>query len=239
MDINRNILYALVYGGGDLMIIKRIVCEVNENQQNAFYEEQKQWTPLSMVKGFLGQVGGWSEKHPLTAYIYSLWKSQTHYEYFMQHIHDEIFIYSGQKETCTSIKVRLFQEKLNIPGTEEDMGNVLRTGNYIRVALADVKEHKVPHFVEIQKRVWNTGMKKAGGMLGGTFACSPKESSHFLVLSGWKEERDHEKYMEEYFPELVEAAHPQNDVLNLTGEQFKVEEAWRVCPKVLLNEQIY
>lgn len=44
--------------------------------------------------------------------------------------------------------------------------------------------------------------------------------------------------MEEYFPELIEAAHPQNDVLNLTGEQFKVEEAWRVCPKVLLNKQV-
>lgn len=177
-------MYIVVYGGGDLMIIKRILCEVNEGQKDTFYEEQKQWTPLSTVKGFLGQVGGWSKKHPLTAYVYSFWESQTHYDCFMQHIHDEIFIHSGQKETCTSIKVNLFQEKLSIPGIEEQMDKVLKNTNYIRVALAHVKEHKLPHFVEIQKKIWNAGMKKAEGVLGGTFAYSQKDSSHFLVLSG-------------------------------------------------------
>ncbi len=86
------------------------------------------------------------------------------------------------------------------------------------------------HFVDMQEEVWNPGMQKSEGMLGGTFALSQKYSNDFLVLTGWESADDHQHYMGTNFPELLKTANPKNDVLNLTGGQFKVEEAWRVCP---------
>lgn len=214
------------------MIIKRISCKVNEDQKNIFYEHQKQWEPLSKVKGFLGQVGGWSEKQPLTACIYSFWESQSDYQYFMEEVHDQIFVNSGQESTYTSIDVNMFQEELRISGLEDRFANVLRNGNFIRVSLSQVKKQKTEHFVEMQKKVWNIGLQKAEGMLGGTFAFSQKERKDFLVLTVWKNEQFHQKYMEVNFPELIETAKPKNDVIELAGEKFKVEEAWRVCPMI-------
>jgi quinol monooxygenase YgiN len=211
------------------MIIKRISCKVKEDRKETFYEHQKQWKPLSKVKGFLGQIGGWSIKQPLTACVYSIWDNQTDYEQFMEDEHDQIFVNSGQESTFESIEVSLFQEKLRVPGVEDNIVNVFKTGNYIRVALSQVEEDKIMHFVDMQENVWNTGMKKSEGMLGGTFAFSQNKSNEFLVLTGWKSEDYHQNYMKENFPKLLKTAKPKNDVLELTGEQFKVEEAWRVC----------
>ncbi|WML52273.1 YdbC family protein [Neobacillus sp. PS3-12] len=216
------------------MIIKRISCKVKEGQKEIFYEYQKQWEPLSKVKGFLGQLGGWSEKQPLTACVYSFWESQADYQYFMKEVHDRIYVNSGQESSFTSIDVNMFQEELRISGLEESFANVLRNGNFIRVSLSQVKEQKTEHFVEMQKKVWNFGLRKAEEMLGGTFSFSQKESNYFLVLSVWKSEKFHQKYMELNFPELIETAKPKNDVLELVGEKFKVEEAWRVSPTVPL-----
>ncbi|MEH7108850.1 YdbC family protein [Bacillus sp. JJ1764] len=231
-----NAIYYLTNGlviGVKIMMIKRISCTVKEGKRDIFYEYQKQWEPISKVKGFLGQVGGWCETQPLTACIYSFWESQTDYQYFMMEVHDRIYVNSGQESTCTSIDVNLFQEKLRMSGLEDHFVNVLRNGHFFRVTLSQVKEQKTEHFVEMQKKVWNLGMEKAEGMLGGTFAFSQKESNYFLVLTGWKSENLHQKYIENDFPELLKTAKPKNDVLELTGEKFNVEEAWRVCPTVL------
>lgn len=210
------------------MIIKRIICKVKESEKETFYEHQKQWKPLSKVKGFLGQIGGWNNKQPLTACIYSFWKSEKEYQEFMEKVHDQIFVNSGQANTYKSINVSLFEEKLSIPGFEDNIIAVIRKSNYIRIALSQVKEHKLKRFVEIQDKVWNPGMGKSKGMLGGTFATNQKQHNTFLVLTGWRSESDHQNYMKENFPELLKKAKPKDDVLELTGEQFKVEEAWRV-----------
>jgi len=215
---------------GESMIIKKIFCKVKENQKEIFYEHQKQWKTLSKVKGFLGQVGGWSVKQPLTACIYSFWESQTDYLKFMEEQHDQIFVNSGQESTYDSIKIGMYQEELWIPGLEDHIVNVLKKGNYIRVALYQVKEGRVNNFVDMQKTVWNIGMQKSEGMLGGIFAISQKHNNEFLVLTGWENEVDHQNYIEQIFPELLNIAKPNNDVSELRGEQFKVEEAWRVCP---------
>jgi heme-degrading monooxygenase HmoA len=129
----------------------------------------------------------------------------------------------------------MFREELRISGLEDNFANVLRNGNFIRVSLSRVKEQKIEHFVEMQKKVWNLGLQKAEGMLGGTFSFSQKESNYFLVLSVWKSENLHQTYMEQNFPKLIETAKTKNDVLKLIGEKFKVEEAWRVSPTVPLN----
>lgn len=177
------------------MIIKKIACKVKENQKEIFYEHQKQWKSLSKVKGFLGQIGGWSIKQPLTACIYSFWENQTYYQKFMEEQHDQIFVNSGQEITYEAIDVSLYQEELKIPGSTDNIVNVLETGNYIRIFLSRVKEHKINHFVDMQKNIWNIGMQKSEGMLGGIFACSQKQKNEFLVLTGWKNEVYHQKYM--------------------------------------------
>ncbi|WP_101842543.1 YdbC family protein [Halobacillus sp. Marseille-P3879] len=213
------------------MIIKRISCKVKEGYKETFYEYQKQWNPLSKVKGFLGQIGGWSITQPLTACVYSFWENQTDYNIFMEKEHDSIFIDSGQETTCDSIDVSVFHQKLRVPGVEENIGNIVRIAKYIRVAMSKVKEDKLIHFVNMQEEVWNTGMQKSEGILGGTCALSQKQSNEFLVLTGWESKSYHQRYMVEHFPGLLKTAKPKNEVLELTGEQFKVEEAWRVCPK--------
>jgi hypothetical protein len=74
----------------------------------------------------------------------------------------------------------MFREELRISGLEDNFANVLRNGNFIRVSLSRVKEQKIEHFVEMQKKVWNLGLQKAEGMLGGTFSFSQKKVTTFL-----------------------------------------------------------
>lgn len=214
------------------MIIKRIICTVKESERATFYEHQKQWKSISKAKGFLGQIGGWNNKQLLTACIYSFWESEIDYQEFMEREHDQIFVNSGQESTYESINVSLFEEKLSIPGLEENIVTIIKASNYIRVALSQVKEHKIKHFVDIQEKVWNAEMQNSEGMLGGTFATNQKQNNEFLVLTGWESEDNHQNYMKRNFPKLLKKANPKEDVLDLKGEQFKVEEAWRVCPIV-------
>ncbi|MGR3762989.1 YdbC family protein [Rossellomorea sp. NS-SX7] len=211
------------------MIIKRIICKVNESKKEAFFDSQKQWRSLSEVKGFLGQLGGWNTADPLTACIYAFWKTQREYDVFMEEVHDGIVDRSGQIDTYESIEVSFFQEKLEIPGMEAGMSEFVARTNYIRATLPQAKEEAVQRFTDMQAKVWNPGMQKSEGMLGGTFAFSQKQRNLCLVLTGWKSEADHRGYMEERFPDLLKTADPQRDVIGLTGEQCKVEEAWRVC----------
>jgi hypothetical protein len=93
------------------MILKRITCKVKEGQKEKFYEHQKQWKPLSEWKVFLGQIGGWSVKQPLTAYVYAFWENQADYDQFMEEEHDQIFVKSGQKSSYESIDVSFVSTK--------------------------------------------------------------------------------------------------------------------------------
>ncbi|MEG9295154.1 YdbC family protein [Mangrovibacillus sp. Mu-81] len=212
------------------MIIKRISCKVKESKKEAFFDHQKQWQPLSEVNGFLGQLGGWSTAEPLTACIYSFWKTQREYAFFMEEIHDEIVDRSGQRGAYESIDIRLFEENLENAGMAAGILDIVVRANYIRASLSLVKDAAVRHFADMQEIVWNPGMQKSEGMLGGTFAFSQKQRNLCLVLTGWESEAVHRGYMEESLPKLLKMAETKHDVLELTGEEFKVEEEWRVCP---------
>jgi hypothetical protein len=80
----------------------------------------------------------------------------------------------------------------------------------------------------MQKQVWNPGMKQADGMVGGEFAISQKSHQHVLVFTGWENQKAHQAYMVEHFPGLKS---PEEDMIDLKGEQLIVEGSWRVCPK--------
>ncbi|XXM72483.1 YdbC family protein [Lysinibacillus sphaericus] len=211
------------------MIIKKITCKVKPSKKEAFFENQMQWKSLREVNGFLGQLGGWSAAYPLTACIFSFWDTQRDYEYFMEEIHDGIVVRSGQGDSYESIEVNLFEEKFAITEKAEDISVIIEKANYIRTALSCVKEDAVQHFEDMQVTIWNPGMEKFTGMLGGTFAISQKQRNLFLSVTGWEDEAEHQKYVEKDFTELRNKAGTSQDALKITGEHFKVEEAWRVC----------
>jgi quinol monooxygenase YgiN len=212
------------------MLIKVITCKVKEEFREAFYEEQKIWSALSPLYGFLGQTGGWSTKNPLKARIFAFWEDQKAYQYFMDHVHDEVLINSKQDSTHESIVVSLYKEVVKIPGSEKNMIQTLEKGGYVRTASTQVKHKRVNDFIRMQQTVWNPGMGEAEGMLGGTFAVSEKRKGNFLVFSCWKDGSFHRTYMEDHFPGLIAAARPQYDVEDFVGEEVRIEEDWIVLP---------
>ncbi|MHA7138563.1 YdbC family protein [Rossellomorea arthrocnemi] len=209
------------------MIIKVITCKVSEGSKEDFFEEQKIWKALSPLNGFLGQVGGWSNKEPLTACIFAFWENQEAYQYFMDKAHDEILLHSNQSSTYKSIDVTLYEESVTIPGTEKKIIYAIEDSKYVRVAMAQVKPDHVDHFIDMQKTIWNPGMMVAEGFLGGSFAISKKRMRDFLVFTCWENERF---YVEKHFPVLVPATKMQTDVVEIKGEELVLEEAWRVLP---------
>ncbi|WP_226678228.1 YdbC family protein [Mesobacillus jeotgali] len=94
------------------MLIKSIRCQVDEQKKGLFSEGQTQWGPLGHMKGFLGQMGGWCEKEPNTAWILAFWENQSFYQQFMEEEHDRIFLDSGQGKTYDAISVDFFDMKL-------------------------------------------------------------------------------------------------------------------------------
>lgn len=96
------------------MFIKRISCRVKEDQTDVFSKSQEQWQSVNTIKGFLGQLGGWSIKNEFTACIFSFWENKDAYTYFMDNVHDGIFFNTNQSSTYLSIDVELFEEVFKI-----------------------------------------------------------------------------------------------------------------------------
>lgn len=209
------------------LLIKRILCEVKENQCQTFSEYQAQWKGLEDIPGFLGQIGGWNKKLPMNACIYTFWKNQESYEYFMKNVHDEVFN-PRQADTYSSIKIEMFEEEFNIEGLESNIESVLKKSQFFRVAICEVKEGRVANFLDTQKSVWNQGMLQTKTMLGGEVGSAVKDKNRFLIFSGWKNEEAHEQYVQSYFPILKEKAQMELDLENISGEAFIVEKVWSV-----------
>ncbi|MER0469048.1 YdbC family protein [Bacillus cabrialesii subsp. cabrialesii] len=93
------------------MLIKKIVCEIDDANAEAFAKAQSQWGALSHISGFIKQAGGWRKTigGPLTAEIISVWENREAYDHFMENEHDVIYEESGQKSTLYSIEVELTQ----------------------------------------------------------------------------------------------------------------------------------
>lgn len=91
------------------MLIKSIRCQLEEQKKVLFSKGQTQWEPVSHVKGFLGQLGGWCEQDPNEAWIFAFWENPSAYMHFMKEVHDTIFLDSGQGKTYSAISVDLFE----------------------------------------------------------------------------------------------------------------------------------
>ncbi|KAF1677596.1 MULTISPECIES: YdbC family protein [Bacillus] len=92
------------------MLIKKIVCEIDDANAEAFAKSQ--WGALSHVNGFIKQAGGWWKTIDglLTAEIISVWKNRAAYDHFMKNEHDSIYDGNGQKAGMHSIEVSLYEE---------------------------------------------------------------------------------------------------------------------------------
>ncbi|MCY7782233.1 YdbC family protein [Bacillus sp. FSL H8-0515] len=94
------------------MLIKKIVCEVDDANAEAFSKAQSQWGALSYISGFIKQAGGWRKtaNGPLTAEIIGVWENRAAYDHFMENEHDSIYEENEQKAVILSIEVALYEE---------------------------------------------------------------------------------------------------------------------------------
>ncbi|MFQ3543107.1 YdbC family protein [Halobacillus rhizosphaerae] len=210
------------------MIIKKISCQVHEHKKPLFSRAQEEWKEILPTAGFLGQLGGWSLSDPFTANIFAFWEEEASYESFMNEAHDRIYHNSGQENTYFSIDTELFQVEQDLLKGMSGLRSLIQKARYIRTAFTQVKENRINHFLDMQRNVWNPGMKRAEGMIGGVVCRSQRDFQSFLIFTGWENHLYHQMYRLHLFPHLKHKAAPQQDVNHLSGESFPVEEGWRV-----------
>ena len=211
------------------MLLKWIVCDVADENREAFSLAQESWAVLRSVEGFLGQAGGWNLATPCQACIVGLWDAGA-YERFMQHVHDGVVESSGQVQTYRAIEVLLIDMLLDIEGSRPDLGQVLGDGGLLRVADCVLNPGRAAHFLEMQTSVWNPAMAAAGGMLAGTFGSVRGEADHYLVCTLWQNAGIHQAYVDTVLPGLQERAEIRLDLRRITGHIVVVEPSWRVMP---------
>lgn len=115
------------------MLIKSIRCQVDNQKKDLFSEGQTQWEPLGYMKGFLGQLGGWCEKEPNTAWILAFWENQSFYQQFMEEEHDRIFLDSGQGNTYDAITVDFFDMEHQL----QQLASVMETAEVLKAEVFD------------------------------------------------------------------------------------------------------
>ncbi|WP_439019650.1 DUF4937 domain-containing protein [Bacillus thuringiensis] len=205
------------------MLLKTIYCKVEEEKKELFSKAQEQWRDIQYLDGFHGQFGGWNENE---ACVFTLWNDRGAYQSFMNGAHDTIYLNSNQEDTFFSCEIELFQTLYDI--TDTHLKDVVTEGSSVRVAICDVKVGKEKHFLHKQETIWNKGMEKAKGMLGGVVAKSLKNENRYIVLTYWKDEIIHERYVKEIFPGLYQLANVNEYVESINGKQIIRKEEWSV-----------
>jgi hypothetical protein len=212
------------------MILKWIRVSVPDGSRDAFSKAQEQWIALREVSGFLGQLGGWSERTKGEACILAWWKDETSYRAFMTHEHDVIVGRSRQDLTYESIDVLLLWERLRMPGQFASPTDAVADAGFLRVADCLLKPERVEPFAVAQKEIWIKGMAPVEGMLGGSYSEVLSMSRHILVFSLWSSAETHREYELNVMPELRKAAKVSDDLSYLTGVFVKLEPTWSVSP---------
>lgn len=213
------------------MYIKWIVCQVNPNHIDSFSKAQEAWFELKTKKGFIAQTGGWNEINKNEACIIAFWENKDCLNYFMKEFHDKITEKNNQLITYEDIVIDYQNKLLNIEGEQKTLTGAVINSKLIRIADCRIKESNKSHFIEAQKKIWNPGMKKASGMLGGTFSLSDKEENKYLVISFWNSKEQHKNYTENLFPIYKKESKAEEDLININGKRIIVEEKWKIIKK--------
>ncbi|HDX9623198.1 TPA: YdbC family protein [Bacillus anthracis] len=205
------------------MLLKTIYCKVEEEKKELFSMAQEKWRDIQHLDGFYGQFGGWNENE---ACVFILWEDRNAYQSFMNGAHDTIYLNSNQEDTFLSCEIELFQTLYDI--TDTLLKDVVTEGSFVRVAICDVKVEKEKYFLHKQETIWNKGMENIKGMLGGVVGKSLKNENRYIVLTYWKDEKAHQHYVEEIFPELYKLANIHEDIENIREKQAVCKEEWLV-----------
>ncbi|MBI4674990.1 MAG: YdbC family protein [Chloroflexi bacterium] len=212
------------------MLIKWIVCCVPLTTRAEFAQAQCQWTPLSKLDGFLGQIGGWNSREPEQACILACWRDQAAYNAFMQNMHDAISDASAQHKTYDAIQVMLAEMVFPMTGKTAGLVAALPQGGVLRVADCIVSAERQAHFENVQRAVWTPAMAAADGMLGGAFSRVRAATPRYLVTSIWRDVAAHERYATIQAPILRQQADVEQDVQELRGYVVSLIPEWAVIP---------
>jgi heme-degrading monooxygenase HmoA len=210
------------------MLLKWIRCTVPAQSRPGFSRAQEQWSALSDVAGFRGQVGGWSVADPSVACILGLWRDRDAYGSFMRDVHDRICECSGQERTYESSLVVLVEELRGMPGGRPAIDEAVATAGFLRTADCQVKPGRSASFLEAQRSVWAPGMKAAGGMLAGSFGAMDGSEPRYLVATLWADESSHARYVQRDLERLRERAGVDADVEKIEGTFVRLNPDWTV-----------
>ena len=212
------------------MVVKWIVCRVPEPKRDAFAVAQSEWRLLQGTAGFLGQAGGWNVDEPTEACIVSLWTSMPHYEDFMARRHDEMLARTQQQQAYTRADVVLCERLLDIHGESGPFPAALPRAGLLRVADCQIHARRMSHFLKVQRDVWNPGMARVQGMLGGSFNWARSRDNQFVVITAWASSECHSRYMVDHFAELRHRSHAAQDIVQVTGRRVRLQPTWFAAP---------
>ncbi len=213
------------------MLLKWITCQVHPEMRYAFSKAQEQWRSIEEADGFQGQLGGWDINNDQShAFILGFWTHRGAYDTFMRQLHDQVTKNNQQDQTYHQISVGLFESHFPIEGQDGDLASAYQNGRFLRVADCHVKPSRIDHFLQVQHSIWIPGMRKAPGMLGGSFNRALHESNRFLVTTVWANKDSHDHYVKEMLPNLRQAAAVTDDLDAIAGRFIKLEDSWLIRP---------
>ena len=212
------------------MYIKCIVCSVPTSLKDKFSSSQEEWNRTNSAKGFIAQAGGWNlnDDDETEACIISFWENKEALRNFMTNLHDQILSENKQDQFYTSISVDHFNSILPMEGDLSTLIETINNAKLLRIADCIVKQDKMGHFEEVQKDIWQPGMKKAKGMLGGNFSKSVNNTNKYLVFTFWDSRENHNSYANKILPGLRERADVSNDIDIITGKQILMVDSWKI-----------
>ncbi|MCA9255298.1 MAG: DUF4937 domain-containing protein [Phycisphaerales bacterium] len=209
------------------MYLKWIVCEVEAASCGAFHRAQLGWRRIRSAEGFVAQVGGWTQDRR-EACVLGLWEDKASCDRFMASLHDEIVNETHQDLTYLSCRVMHAASVMRMGGEAATLREAIRGAVVLRVADCEVRADRIPHFLDVQRNVWEPAMASAAGQLGGVFSRSATSPSRYLVTTFWRAAESHAEYVRNRVPTLRAAASVDEDVDTLAGRVVQLEGAWRV-----------
>jgi heme-degrading monooxygenase HmoA len=210
------------------MYIKWIVCEVPIAKKKQFTIAQEKWKRTAESDGFIAQIGGWDLKNVNEAHIIVFWKNKNSLLYFMEHLHDTIFLDNHQNTTYSSITINYFNSLMDMVGELKNIFETIPNSKFIRIADCIVKNNKTNHFEEVQKSIWIPSMKKVTGMLSGKFSINEQNKLNYLVHTFWDSKKHHQNYVQNQLPLNQKNANITSDLDSISGKFIEIENKWTV-----------
>ncbi len=192
------------------MLIKWIICIVEDHKKQAFSYAQEKWSETEKSNGFIAQVGGWDLKNKNEACIISLWESRKSLNNFMTNTHDTIFNRIKQDKTYTTIEVKYFDSANSISDNYELLKEEIKDSKYLRIETLKVSKDEIEDF------------KKA-------------EINHSTAIPGKeisKSTTNKEEYIISTFCNNVEnnIIHINNNFNQISKRNILLVDLWRIIP---------